>query len=136
MLVATVVVETVPWLVMVGCAKAVTPPATCLLGEVASGMRSSKVVPMPLYPVVEAFAIFPEMFCSAKDCACRPPTEVLSASKIPITSSANSFSGTDRGTAVIERDIAGDVPRGKMQSVQRHDAKAPAARPGHICRTG
>jgi hypothetical protein len=48
MLVATVVVETVPWLVMVGCAKAVTPPATCLLGDVASGMRSSKVVPMPL----------------------------------------------------------------------------------------
>ena len=32
MLVATVVAETVPWVVMVCCAKAVTPPATCLFG--------------------------------------------------------------------------------------------------------
>ena len=48
MLVATVVAETVPWVVIVAWAKAVTPPATCRLGVVASGMRSSKLVPMPL----------------------------------------------------------------------------------------
>src|ERR1700759_1260621 len=29
--------------------------------------------------------MLPEMFCSAKDCAFRPPTEVFNASKIPIT---------------------------------------------------
>ena len=38
----------VPWVVIVCCEKAVTPPATCLLGTVASGIRSSKVVSMPL----------------------------------------------------------------------------------------
>jgi hypothetical protein len=48
MLVATVEEETVPWVVMVAWANAVTPPATCLLGVVESGIRSSKLVPMPL----------------------------------------------------------------------------------------
>src|ERR1043166_2322933 len=31
--------------------------------------------------------MFPEMFCSAKDCACRPVTAVVIASKIPIAAS-------------------------------------------------
>ncbi len=48
MLVATVEAETVPWVVMVCCANAVTPPATCRLGVVESGIRSSKLVSMPL----------------------------------------------------------------------------------------
>src|ERR1700680_2225076 len=34
--------------------------------------------------------MLPEIFCSAKDCDCKPPTAVLSASKIPITFSPNS----------------------------------------------
>jgi hypothetical protein len=57
--------------------------------------------------VVEAFAIFPEMFCSAKDCACRPPTEVLSASKIPITPSPNSIYAANRKgkQAAFEEEI-------------------------------
>ena len=48
MLVATVVADTVPCVVMVACAKAVTPPATCRSGVEVCGMRSSKVVPIPL----------------------------------------------------------------------------------------
>ena len=48
MLVPIVVVETVPWVVMVCWENAVTPPATCLLGVSASGIRSSKLVSMPL----------------------------------------------------------------------------------------
>ena len=48
MLVATEDVETVPWVVMVALAKAVTPPAFCRVGLVALGIRSSKLVPMPL----------------------------------------------------------------------------------------
>jgi len=48
MFVPTVVEETVPCVVIVAWAKAVTPPATCLLGVVESGMRSSKEVSMPL----------------------------------------------------------------------------------------
>ncbi|MGY3119505.1 hypothetical protein ACVWXQ_003442 [Bradyrhizobium sp. S3.14.4] len=48
MLVATEEDEIVPWVVMVALALAVTPPATCLLGTEASGMRSTKLVPMPL----------------------------------------------------------------------------------------
>ncbi|MGY3468662.1 hypothetical protein ACVW0I_005533 [Bradyrhizobium sp. LM6.11] len=48
MLVATVEPEIVPCVVMVALALAVTPPATCLLGTEESGMRSTKLVPMPL----------------------------------------------------------------------------------------
>ena len=48
MLVATVVAETVPWVVIVCCEKAVTPPAIWRLGVVASGIKSSKLVSMPL----------------------------------------------------------------------------------------
>src|SRR5580704_1551043 len=35
--------------------------------------------------MVWEFAILPEMFCSANDCACRPDTAVVNASKIPMT---------------------------------------------------
>src|SRR5258708_23719021 len=35
--------------------------------------------------------MLPEMFWRAKDCACKPATEVLRASKIPIASSPNSI---------------------------------------------
>ncbi len=48
MLVATVVEVTVPCVVIVACAKAVTPPATCRSGVDDCGIRSSKLVPMPL----------------------------------------------------------------------------------------
>jgi hypothetical protein len=48
MLVATVEPETVPCVVIVCCAKAVTPPATCLSGVSESGIRSSNVVSIPL----------------------------------------------------------------------------------------
>jgi hypothetical protein len=47
-LVATLEPEIVPCVVMVALALAVTPPATCLLGTEESGMRSTKLVPMPL----------------------------------------------------------------------------------------
>ena len=42
------------------------------------------MVPMHLNDVVWALAILPEMFWSANDCACKPATEVLRASKIPM----------------------------------------------------
>ena len=45
---STVVEVTVPCVVIVACAKAVTPPATCLSGVDDCGMRSSKLVPIPL----------------------------------------------------------------------------------------
>ena len=48
MLVPTVVAETVPWVVMVLRDNAVTPPAACLFGVVAFGIRSTKLVSMPL----------------------------------------------------------------------------------------
>src|SRR5579862_175913 len=35
--------------------------------------------------MVWEFAMLPEMFCSANDCACRPDTAVVNASKIPMT---------------------------------------------------
>ena len=82
--------DTVPCVDTVCRANAVTPPATWRSGVVASGTRSTKLVLMPLKPVVCALAMLPEMFCSANDCACKPPTEVLSASKIPMTSSPDS----------------------------------------------
>src|SRR3954452_19564316 len=89
---------------------------------------------MPLKPVVCALAMLPEMFCSAKDCACRPPTEVLSASKIPMTSSPDSCSGADRGTAVVGNDVAGAVPDPIMQRHQRHEADEHDARRDIFCR--
>src|SRR5580658_8606608 len=35
--------------------------------------------------MVWEFAMLPEMFCKANDCACRPDTAVVNASKIPMT---------------------------------------------------
>src|SRR5580704_14557827 len=35
--------------------------------------------------MVWEFAMLPEMFCSANDCACRPDTAVVNALKIPMT---------------------------------------------------
>src|SRR3954447_259016 len=130
MKVPTLEADTVPCVETVCRAKAVTPPATWRSGLVASGTRSTKLVLMPLKPVVCALAMLPEMFCSANDCACRPPTEVLSASKIPITSSPNPCPARIEGTAVIRGDVAGAVPMEKIQLVQWHEANAPAARPG------
>src|SRR5262245_44405829 len=84
MLVPTPVAEIVPWVVIVACAWARTPPAACWSRVVLCGTRSSKLVLVPLYPVVDEFAMLPEMFWSANDCACRPETDVFRASKIPI----------------------------------------------------
>src|SRR3984893_1312403 len=60
-----------------------TPPATCCEGML-SGTRSVKSVVISLYAVVCAFAMLPDMFCMAKDCACRPLTEVVIASNKPM----------------------------------------------------
>ena len=47
-LVPTPVAEIVPWVVMVACACARTPPAACWSGVVLIGTRSSKAVLVPL----------------------------------------------------------------------------------------
>src|ERR1700733_3143821 len=57
----------------------------------AADTKASKLVSVSLYPVVCEFAMFPEMFCSANDCACKPPTAVVRASKIPMTWSPPAF---------------------------------------------
>src|SRR5579862_2574813 len=61
-----------------------TPPdvsSACTAAET----RSWKLVSISLYPVVCELAMLPEIFCSANDCACRPATAVVNASKIPMT---------------------------------------------------
>src|SRR5882757_1960494 len=75
-----------PCTVLVSRAVAVTVPASCFDGGL-SGMRSWKLVSTRLNAVVCEFAMFPEMFSSANDCARSPVTAVVSAPKIPIPSS-------------------------------------------------
>src|SRR5947207_4377111 len=70
---------------LVGREFASTAPATCRIGAL-SVTRSSKLVSVRLNAVVCEFAMLPEMFCRAKDCACNPVTAVVRASKIPIPS--------------------------------------------------
>src|SRR5262249_35712399 len=75
-----------PWMLLVATELAITPPAICLLGRL-SATRSSNCVLMRLNAVVCELAMLPEMFCSANDCALRPETAVVRASKIPMTCS-------------------------------------------------
>src|SRR5882757_6115735 len=75
-----------PCTVLVARALAVTVPESCLEGGL-SGIRSWKLVSSRLYAVVCEFAMLPEIFSSANDCARSPVTAVVSAPKIPIPSS-------------------------------------------------
>src|SRR5262252_565813 len=65
--------------------------------------------------------MLPEMFCSAKDCACRPPTEVFSASKIPITLSPQSIAR--QGWPQSRETVASVVPKCKRETNQSLERK-------------
>src|SRR5579872_7580533 len=75
-----------PWTVLVPRELATTPLVVCCDGT-ACDTRSAKLVFFSLYPVVCELAMLPEIFCSANDCACRPETAVVNASKIPMSCS-------------------------------------------------
>src|SRR5258708_38848928 len=83
MSVPTVALWIAPCTVLFSLELAMTPPATCCEG-ILSGTRSVKLVVISLYAVVCEFAMLPDMFCMAKDCACRPLTEVVIASNKPM----------------------------------------------------
>src|SRR5581483_11766 len=72
-----------PCTVLVGRDSACTPPDTCC-ADVESATRFAKLVSVRLKPVVWEFAMLPEIFWRAKDCACKPPTAVVNALKIPM----------------------------------------------------
>src|SRR5208282_1881421 len=55
--------------------------------------------------MVSELAMLPEMFCSQNDCACRPDTAVVNASKIPMTLPPTR-SSTRRATAHDQRPHA------------------------------
>src|SRR5882724_1143868 len=83
--------------------------------------------------------MLPEMFWSAKDCACKPATEVFSASKIPITSSPNSIPAANR------TENHGRNRRRESQALCQNrkciyfndlNRNAPVQGPGHNCRAG
>src|ERR1700742_4662909 len=78
-----------PCTVLVARAEAATVPESCFDGGL-SGMRSRKLVSTRLKAVVCEFAILPEMFSGANDCARSPVTAVVRAPKIPIPSSVRS----------------------------------------------
>jgi hypothetical protein len=78
-----------PCTVLVARAEAATVPESCFDGGL-SGMRSRKLVSSRLNAVVCEFAMLPEMFSSANDCARSPVTAVVSAPKIPMPSSVRS----------------------------------------------
>src|SRR5579871_5361206 len=83
MLVGTVDCWIVPAVVLVATEPAMTLPDVC--SPAAAALTSaSKLVSVSLKPVVCELAMLPEMFCSANDCACRPPTAVVRASKRPM----------------------------------------------------
>jgi hypothetical protein len=84
MKVATWAACTSPCTLLVERDIAVTEPASCRLTP-DSGIRSRKLVSMRLKAVVCEFAMLPEMFSSANDCARMPATDVVNAPKIPIT---------------------------------------------------
>src|SRR5215470_10030919 len=60
-----------------------TDPETCWAGTL-SVTRSAKLVSVRLKAVVCELAMLPEMFCNANDCACRPVTAEINASKTPM----------------------------------------------------
>src|ERR1044071_7680730 len=102
-----------PCTVLVERAFADTEPDSCFSGGL-SGIRSTKLVSIRLNAVVCEFAMLPEMFSSANDCARRPVTAVVSAPKIPIPSSDQA--SRTRCAAPHGRNIglgiASRVPRG------------------------
>src|ERR1700730_6613022 len=93
MLVATDVAWMLPCTEMVELDDARTLPDVCWLGAACPDNRFSNSVPVPLNAVVCEFAILPDMFCNAKDCACSPLTAVFRASKIPMTRGLPSGAG-------------------------------------------
>src|SRR5712671_5180123 len=72
--------------------------------------------------------MLPEIFWSANDCACKPATEVLRASKIPITSSPNSIRAASRFAKPrpqSKEDVASTMPRYKASLYQILEWKCP-----------
>src|SRR5215470_7218596 len=102
-----------PCTLLVERESAVTLPATCSRGAL-SCTRSAKLVSVRLKAVVCEFAMLPEIFCSAKDCACRPVTAVVNASKtpIPILHAEGRLSRrTSHGSDRSRRFVASPVPQ-------------------------
>src|ERR1700675_3808195 len=97
--------------------------------------------------MVWEFAMLPEMFCKANDCACRPDTAVVNASKIPMTLPLQLDPQLDARRVTT----GGPSPRTSQQSpchgiylyisiIYRDDAVAPRGRicrpTGRYCRVG
>src|SRR5579883_1587703 len=81
--------------------------------------------------------MLPEMFCSAKDCACNPPTEVFSASKIPIPLLHVRFSRAEaHAPPKVVETIASVVPNGKITSDQTLRQTTGVRGPALNCRAG
>src|SRR5262249_14129085 len=80
--------------------------------------------------------MLPEMFCSAKDCACNPPTEVFSASKIPITLSPTLIRRPSQSAAIRGQLSQALCQVGKSRQIRRLNENAPVEGPGHNCRAG
>src|ERR1043165_10145489 len=97
-----------PCTVLVARALAVTVPASCLDGGL-SGIRSMKLVSTRLNAVVCEFAMLPEMFSSANDCARRPVTAVVRAPKLPIRPPRPIEGALTRARS--DETVARDVPR-------------------------
>src|SRR5581483_5331300 len=88
----------VPCLVLVSVEAAATPSEAPIICEFK---RSVKLVSLLLKPVVCEFAMLPEMFCSAKACACMPLIEAVSESNAPMRSFPwfDQTGTTQRGTS-------------------------------------
>src|SRR5215470_3858781 len=103
-----------PCTLLVERESAVTLPATCSRGAL-SCTRSAKLVSVSLNPVVCEFAMLPEIFCSAKDCACRPVTAVVIASKMPIEASI-----TIAAAGSVGPDAPAAWPHGRIRRRKPH----------------
>src|SRR3954453_16512018 len=126
-----------PCTVLVARAEAATVPDSCFDGGL-SWMRSRKLVSSRLKAVVCEFAMFPEMFSSANDCARSPVTAVVRAPKIPMTCLRpieGALTRARSGEAVARR-----VPRTfcqRINSLSRErvtDDRRETAGCGRICR--
>src|SRR3984893_5002474 len=83
--------------------------------------------------------VLPEIFWRAKDCDCKPATEVLRASKIPIASSPNSIWTAHRSEnhGRNRRRAAQALCQNRKRSHFKYLKKKPRTeRPGHNCRAG
>jgi hypothetical protein len=67
--------------------------------------------------------MLPEIFCRAKNCACKPPTAVFSASKIPITI-VSTIDPTHLRPQSRET-VASAVPDKKVRYIVRSNKNAP-----------